>query len=63
MKHDYNNSDIEKIIDEKVHNAKHREILKDRYIDGLLFKELEKKHNYSIQWIKTLVYKYEKKIF
>ena len=63
MKQEYTNTEIIKAIDERVHNAKHREILKDRFVDGMLFKELSDKHGYSIQRVKAIVYKYDKKIF
>lgn len=34
------NSEIQHIIDEYIHNEKHREILHDRWIDGLTFEKL-----------------------
>lgn len=59
----YTNSEITRRIDDLIHNAKYREILKDRLIDGLTYDELAGKHGYSVTHIKTIVYKGEAKIF
>lgn len=53
----YTNSDMSKLIDEYIHSARDREILKDRFIDGLTFAELEDKHNLSERQIKRIVKK------
>ena len=37
---EYSNSEIEKVIDEYVHNARNRAILKRRLIDGICFEPL-----------------------
>ena len=63
MKRDYTNSDVARAIDEYIHNAKYRDVLKDRLIDGLTFEELAEKHGYSVSHVKTIVYKGEAKIF
>lgn len=60
---DYSNFDVGRAIDEFVHNAIYREILKDHYINGLTFKELEDKYGYSLSQTKRIIYKNEKKIF
>lgn len=60
---DYSNFDIARAIDEFVHNAIYREMLKDHYINGLTFKELEDKYGYSLSQTKRIIYKNEKKIF
>ena len=60
---DYSNFDVARAIDEFVHNATYREILKDHYINGLTFKELEDKYGYSLSQTKRIIYKNEKKIF
>ena len=53
----YTNSDMSKLIDEYIHSARDREILKDRFIDGLTFAELEDKHKLSERQIKRIVKK------
>lgn len=63
MKREYTNSEVEKAISELIHNAKHRDILRDRLIDGLTYEELAEKHHYSVTHIKTIVYKGEARIF
>ncbi|MBP5311894.1 MAG: hypothetical protein J6112_03570 [Clostridia bacterium] len=45
------------LIDEYIHSARDRQILKDRFIDGLTFAELEDKHNLSERQIKRIVKK------
>lgn len=63
MKREYTNSEVEKAIDELIHNARYRDILKDRLINGLTYEELAEKYNYSVTHIKTIVYKGEARIF
>ena len=53
----YANSKMEFLIDEYVHSARDREILKDRFINGLTFAELENKHHLSERQIKRIVKK------
>lgn len=53
----YANSQMEQLIDEYIHSARDRAILKDRFIDGLTFGELEDKHNLSERQIKRIVKK------
>jgi len=63
MKREYTNSNVSRAIDEHIHNATYREMLKDHYINGLTFKELEDKYGYSLSQTKRIIYKNEKKIF
>lgn len=63
MKRDYSNSEVEKAINEYVHNSTYRLVLKDRYINGLTYEELGEKYGYSVTHIKTIVYRHENKIF
>lgn len=51
----YTNSQMELLIDEYIHSARDRAILKDRLIDGLTFAELEDKHHLSERQIKRIV--------
>lgn len=60
---EYTNSQIEHIIDEYIHNANHRDILKSRLIDGIIFDDLSFQYNISVSQIKRIVYKCEKIIF
>lgn len=53
------NSDIQHIIDEYIHNKRHREILHDRWIDGLTFEKLAERHDYSVRQVKRIVHKYD----
>lgn len=65
MKHDLDltNSEIREAIDEFIHDAVVREILKDRLIDGMTFERLAEKHGYSPRHIKRIVYKASDKLF
>jgi hypothetical protein len=60
---DYSNSQIEKIIDEYVHSKRDREILKRRYIDGILQEPLAEEFNISIRRVQNIIYKNENTIF
>jgi hypothetical protein len=60
---DYSNSQIEKIIDEYVHSKRDREILKRRYIDGILQEPLAEEFNISIRQVQNIIYKNENTIF
>lgn len=59
---DYTNSEIATAIDEHIHNAKYREILKSRYIDGLTFDRLAEEYHMSPRQIMNIVRKYGDKI-
>ena len=60
---DYTNSDIERVIDEYVHNKTHREILKAKLIDGDTYAEIARRFDHSDRWVWSLVCKYKDKIF
>lgn len=60
---EYTNREIAGLIDELIHNAKHRAILKDRFVDGLTFEKIAEKHDLSVQGTKKIVYKTEDKLF
>ena len=57
---EYANSDVRTAIDEYVHYARDREILKDRLIDGMTYAELSGKYNLSERHIKAIVKKADK---
>lgn len=60
---EYSNSEIEKVIDEYVHNARNRAILKRRLIDGVCFEPLAEEFELSVRQVKNIVYKEEQHIF
>lgn len=53
---DIKNSDIERAIDEYVHSARDRMILKKRYMDGLLIAEIAEEFCLSEDAVKRIVY-------
>ena len=63
MKYDLPNSDIEHLIYEWIHSERDRQILRRRLIDGIKFEDLAEEFELSVRYIKTVVYKGEKKIF
>lgn len=60
---EYTNSQISKLIDEYVHSARDRQILKRRLIDGICYEPLAYEFNLSPQRIKAIIYKEQEKIF
>ena len=63
MNTDYSNSEISNIIDEYIHNALYRQVLKSRYIDGLTYEAIAEHYDISVRNAKNIVYKNEAKIF
>lgn len=53
----YTNTQMIRLIDEYIHSARDRAILKDRFVDGLTYAELEDKHGLSERQIKRIVKK------
>lgn len=60
---EYTNSQISKIIDEHIHKIKYREILKDRFIDGLTFEQIAEKRDISPRQAQNIVYKAQNELF
>jgi hypothetical protein len=56
-------SEIEKAIDEWILNARDREILKRRLLDGIIFESLSYEFDLSVRHVKNIVYKGEDKLF
>lgn len=54
----YTNSEIEKLIDEYIHNERNRRILKRRFIDGICFEPLAEEFDMSVKQVKRIVYRY-----
>ena len=54
---DYTNSQISQLIDDLVHNERDRQIMKRRFIDGVVFEKLAEEFDLSTQRVKAIVYK------
>ena len=60
------NSELSKMIDENIRGLKavrNRKILKDRLINGLLYREIAVKYNLSIDRAQKIVYRLQEQIF
>lgn len=55
----YSNSDMRQAIEEYCHVAKHRELLRLRYCDGLTYEEISEAVNYSPQHVKHVCRSYK----
>ena len=60
---EYSNSQISELIDDYIHNARNRAILKDRLIDGLTYERIAEIHDMSYQQIRTIIYKEQERLF
>lgn len=60
---DYSNSRIIAVIDEYIHSARDRNILKRRYVDGVCYERLAEEFDLSVRQVKNIVYKSENIIF
>lgn len=60
---DIANSDIERVIDEYIHSARNRQIMKRRLIDGICYEPLAWEFQLSVTQVKNIVYKCEQVIF
>ena len=56
-------TDIERLIDEWVHNERDRKILKRRLLDGICFEPLAEEFDLSVRQVKRIVYVSEDKVF
>lgn len=59
---DYTNSQISFLIDEHIHHALHRKMLKDRLIDGMTYEQIAEKYDMSVRQTKNIIYKSTDKI-
>ena len=60
------NSELSKMIDENIRGLKavrNRKVLKDRLINGLLYREIADKYNLSIDRAQKIVYRLQEQIF
>ena len=65
-KFNVSNSELSKMIDENIRGLKavrNRKILKDRLINGLLYREIAEKYNLSIDRAQKIVYRLQEQIF
>ena len=60
---EYSNSQISELIDDYIHNARNRAILKDRLIDGLTYERIAEIYDMSYQQVRTIIYREQEKIF
>lgn len=62
---DYNLSrtELERLIEEWIHNERDRKILSRRLLDGVCYEPLAEEFGLSVRQIKNIVYKNEKKLF
>lgn len=60
---EYTNSQIAQVIDEYIHNQRDRDVLKSRFIDGLTYEKIAEKHELSVRYTKTIIYKQQDIIF
>ena len=56
---EYRNSDMRNAIDEFIHNARYREILRLRYCDALTYEEIAWRTDYSTQHVKHVCKTYK----
>ena len=60
---EYTNSQIDRLINEYIHNQRDRKILKSRYIDGLTYEALSEKYELSVKQIGNIINKSELVLF
>ena len=54
----FDNSEILKRIDERIHHERNRAILKRRLIDGICYEPLAEEFDMSVRQVKNIVYRY-----
>ena len=59
---DLSRMEWERLIDDWIFNQKHRDILKDRLLNGMPFEPLAEKYNLSVTQVKNIVYKATEKL-
>lgn len=60
---EYTNSEVEKAIDEYIHNERDRKMLKRRLIDGVRYEPLAEEFDLSVRHTKSIIYRCEDIIF
>lgn len=60
---EYTNSQIREIISEYVHNARDREIMRMRLIEGMTLEQISFEMNISVSTVKRVIFKNSYAIF
>ena len=60
---EYTNSQIRELIAEHIHNARDRELLTDRLVDGVMIEDLAAKYDRDPRTICRKLHKLEEKLF
>lgn len=60
---EYRNSDISRVIDEIIHSARDRRILKFRFIDGLTYDRIAGEMDMSVRQVQNIIYRHELAVF
>ena len=60
---EYTNSQIADLINEYIHSARDRDLMKDRLIDGLTYERLAERYDISVAQVKRIVYKTQMNLF
>ena len=60
---DYSNSEMEKVIDEYIHNQRNRAIMKRRLIDGICIEPLAEEFDLSPRQISNIILSSEDILF
>ena len=55
---EYTASEFIRLNNEYVHNSLYRQILYDRFVDGLTLEQIAEKNDRSVTRVKTIIYKY-----
>ena len=59
----YDNSEIARLIDERIHSERNRKILKERLCNGVRFEPLAEMFDLSVRQVKNIVYKARNELF
>lgn len=60
---EYTNTQVSALIDDLIHSARDRAILKRRLIDGICYEPLAEEFDLSTAQIKRIIYKGQNRIF
>ena len=60
---EYRNSEISLVIDDVIHSARDRRVLKLRFIDGLTYEKIAAEMDMSVRQIQNIIYRHEMIVF
>lgn len=60
---EYTNTEMYNLIDEWIHNARDRRIMKDRLINGLSIEVVAEKYDMSVSQLKRILEKHQEMLF